>query len=103
MSETVERVTPGTDSWSEYGEEHFQRYRFFFQYYGGKNVIDAACGTGYGTSFIAASGATKTTGIDVSKEAIDFAQKNYQQAELNYREFDCMRINEVANETDLVI
>ncbi len=100
---TVERVTPGTESWSEYGEEHIQRYQFFKSHYSGKAVIDAACGTGYGTAFISGCGAAKATGIDISKEAVDFATKHYRQPGLHYREFDCVRINELGEQADLVI
>jgi len=103
MAETVERVTPGTDSWKEYGEEHIQRYRFFKSFYPGKTVIDAACGTGYGTAFIRSEGAESATGIDISKEAIGFAKKHYQQPGLHYQELDCMRINEVGDSADVVV
>jgi SAM-dependent methyltransferase len=100
---TVERVTPGTESWNEYGEEHLQRYHFFKSYYSGRSVIDAACGTGYGTSFIAESGAAKATGIDISKDAVDFASKHFRHSVLHYREFDCNQINEFGHNAELVI
>jgi SAM-dependent methyltransferase len=103
MSDTVERVTPGTLSWDEYGEEHMQRYVFFRSLYAGKTVIDAACGTGYGSDFIARNSALRVLGLDVSKEALNFARTNYRSPNTVFKEFDCLKINEAGEKCDLVV
>ena len=70
--ETVERVVPGTRSWELYGYEHLQRYLFVKEFIKDKNVLDAACGSGYGSYFMATEGNAKSvTGIDISETAIE--------------------------------
>lgn len=56
--------------------EHYQRYYSVLKLVRGKKVLDAACGTGYGSALIA-SVAETVMGIDISSEAIDYAQKHY--------------------------
>lgn len=55
--------------------EHLARYEFAAQFTEGLNVLDAACGTGYGSEIL---NANNYFGIDVSKEAIDYAKEKYQ-------------------------
>ena len=71
---TGERVVPGQvsdDLWSE----HFARYAFARRYATGKRVLDAGCGTGYGTAELAFS-AARVIGLDASPEALQFALQN---------------------------
>jgi ubiquinone/menaquinone biosynthesis C-methylase UbiE len=67
---TGERVVPGAvnpDLWAE----HIARYAFAAKYASGK-VLDAGCGTGYGTGELARH-ASLAVGIDVSADAVDYA------------------------------
>ena len=52
--------------------EHYQRYNAVLNIVKGKKVLDAACGAGYGTALMA-SVAEEVTGIDISSEAISYA------------------------------
>ena len=56
--------------------EHYQRYNAVLNIVKGKKVLDAACGAGYGTALMA-SVAEEVTGIDISSEAISFANHRY--------------------------
>jgi len=56
--------------------EHLNRYHFATQFVEGKNVLDAACGTGYGCAILAHN-AQKVTGIDISEESVDYAAQRY--------------------------
>lgn len=56
--------------------EHYQRYNAVLNIVKGKKVLDAACGAGYGTALMA-SVAEEVTGIDISSEAISFANHCY--------------------------
>ena len=103
MDETVERVTPGTESWTLYGSEHMQRYTHFAPFYKGKHVIDAACGTGYGSHYIAGQGAASVLGIDISEEAIQFCAKNYRAPNLSYRQADLSELPSIGSTADLVV
>lgn len=56
--------------------EHMHRYYAIKDILGGKTVLDAACGTGYGSSIISSTAKT-VYGIDISEEAIAYAEENY--------------------------
>lgn len=57
--------------------DHVQRYIFAAQRLSGVgSVLDLACGCGYGSWLLQASGA-KVTGVDISHEAIAYAEKYY--------------------------
>jgi SAM-dependent methyltransferase len=75
---TGERITPGEvepDVWNE----HLSRYHFAALFAAGKSVLDAGCGTGYGTALLA-EGAAETVGFDVSPNAISYAAVHYPRA-----------------------
>ncbi|HMD47485.1 MAG TPA: methyltransferase domain-containing protein [Bryobacteraceae bacterium] len=85
---TGERVIPGQvndDLWSE----HVARYAFARRYAGGKRVLDAGCGTGYGSAELAQSAAA-VTGVDISAEAIEYASASYPIPGLQFLEASCM-------------
>jgi SAM-dependent methyltransferase len=72
---TGERVVPGQidpDLWNE----HLARYQFASRLVEGRRVLDAGCGSGYGSARLAASAAF-VLGIDSSAEAVDYARTNY--------------------------
>lgn len=51
-----------------------ERYEFCRPYVTGKRVVDVPCGTGWGTSLLAARWAL---GVDLSAEGVQFAQQHY--------------------------
>ena len=57
------RIAP----WLEY--QHEERYAFAAMHVKGKNVLDAACGTGYGARILARAGARRGS----VRYAIDFS------------------------------
>lgn len=76
---TGERVVPGAVE-PELWDEHVSRYRFAALFAAGKRVLDAGCGTGYGTALLAAV-AIEATGFDISSEAIAYASAHYPEAQ----------------------
>jgi 2-polyprenyl-3-methyl-5-hydroxy-6-metoxy-1,4-benzoquinol methylase len=103
MGETVERVVPGELSWEEFGLEHQQRYEYFQSYYSGKKVLDAACGSGYGSFHIANSGASSVLGIDISGESVTRAQKIYKNNNLEYKIQDCSDLRVLKSTFDVIV
>ena len=84
---TGERVVPGqvnVDLWSE----HVARYAFARRYAEGRRVLDAGCGTGYGSAELALS-ARSVTGIDLSTDAVGFAGSNYTSPHLFFLPGSC--------------
>jgi ubiquinone/menaquinone biosynthesis C-methylase UbiE len=50
--------------------EHEARYRWAATVVGGKEVLDAGCGVGYGAQICAEAGAARVVGVDLSAEAV---------------------------------
>jgi ubiquinone/menaquinone biosynthesis C-methylase UbiE len=73
---SVERLTPGTVG-RETFEEHEARYQFAGRFVRDKRVLDIACGCGIGSSYIMRAGARSCTGVDISREAIQYAESHY--------------------------
>jgi SAM-dependent methyltransferase len=87
---TGERVIPGQvndDLWSE----HIARYAFARRYAQNKRVLDAGCGTGYGSAELAQS-AAEVTGVDIAGDAIEYARANYPLAGLSFIESSCTAV-----------
>jgi ubiquinone/menaquinone biosynthesis C-methylase UbiE len=98
---TGERVIPGQvhdDLWNE----HIARYAFARRYAGGKRVLDAGCGTGYGTAHLAQS-AGRVTGMDVADEAIGFAAHSYPLANATWLRGSCLHLPFANGAFDLVV
>ena len=75
LAETGERQTGRCLEEIEIG--HRVRYFWALQHLrNGANVLDAACGNGYG-SFILAEGGSRVFGVDISEDAIRFARHYY--------------------------
>lgn len=80
-SHIIERLIPGVNRLYGQGSavlrQHLLRYRFAAAYMrNGDRVLDAGCGSGYGTRLLAQTGA-KVTGVDRAREAIDYARSIY--------------------------
>lgn len=81
MEFTGERFMP--DFPSDWGSEHLHRYLLASELCVGKKVLDVASGEGYGSALLA-DAALHVTGVDISNEAVAFAQKKYLKSNLVY-------------------
>jgi ubiquinone/menaquinone biosynthesis C-methylase UbiE len=59
-------------------DSHVGRYRFASQFAQGKNILDCGCGSGYGTAILGRH-AQKAAGVDIDEEALEYAQKYYEE------------------------
>lgn len=71
---TGERFTP--ECVREIWYEHWHRYAFVRPLAAGKRVLDAACGEGYGSAFLAAV-AGHVTGVDLDESTVGHACARY--------------------------
>lgn len=71
---TGERFLPGAPGAIAY--EHWHRYAFALRFARGRSVLDAACGEGYGTAFLAQA-AQSAVGIDIDADAVRHARETY--------------------------
>jgi ubiquinone/menaquinone biosynthesis C-methylase UbiE len=79
-NEHPERFDPATSSGTLMDAEHRCRYWWAAQAASGKDVLDAACGTGYGSLILAEVAARSVTGIDISAEAVNAAKETLGQS-----------------------
>jgi len=63
--------------------EHLARYAFAARLARGKHVLDAGCGSGYGSGELAKSAAS-VLGVDQSADAVVFARENYRLPNLRF-------------------
>ncbi len=88
---TGERIVPGKTAEALF-REHEERYVFAGQYVAGKEVLDVACGTGVGTSFLRGAGARRVWGLDIDSEAIAFAKARYGECEFAQNDATDLRL-----------
>ncbi len=65
--------------------EHYHRYAVVQDIVAEKDVLDVACGEGYGSSFMA-DVARSIVGVDISLEAVQYASATYQKSNLSFRQ-----------------
>jgi SAM-dependent methyltransferase len=98
---TGERVIPGEvdiDLWNE----HTARYAFAARLAAEKRVLDAGCGTGYGSSALAQTART-VTGLDVAPEAVAFACQHYAAPNVRFLQASCSAMPFAGAGFDLVV
>lgn len=69
---------------------HHARYVFACQFAAGLDTLDAACGTGYGSSLLRRYGAAHVTGVDLSPEALAEARARHAAPGVTYVQADLL-------------
>ena len=101
MEFTGERLVPGKVD-LELEVEHVNRYEFVSTLIKGKKVLDAACGTGYGSAILSKY-AQEVCGIDISIDAVKYASDNYNKENLNFKVADIENLPFEDNYFDVVV
>ncbi len=102
MSEfTGERVIPGEVE-VDLLNEHLARYAFAARLARGKRVLDAGCGAGYGADRLAAC-AHRVVALDVAREAVAAARRQYPSPRLDFVPGDCRALPFPDGSFDLVV
>ena len=85
--------------------EHLGRYEFAARFVLGKEVLDVACGTGYGAPLLIAAGAKSYRGVDISPEALEIAERRYKVSpNISFMPGDACRLDGIEDGTiDLVV
>jgi SAM-dependent methyltransferase len=96
-----ERFTP--ECVREMWYEHFARYAMAIDFVRGMDVLDCACGEGYGSALLA-SYARRVVGADISHASLKHAQARYgSQANLEFIQRDATRDALPSGAFDVVI
>lgn len=101
MEFTGERVVPGKVE-PDLLNEHLSRYYFASQLAERRRVLDVGCGTGYGSAVLAEA-ARRVLGLDISPEAVAFAQRNYGRPKVEFLVSDCRRMPLADASVDVVV
>jgi len=85
-------------------KEHLDRYNFALKFLTGKEtVIDAACGSGYGSEILS-SGAKKVIGLEISNHAIEYAKRYHFKENVEFCKADLnQKIDLPDNYSDVII
>lgn len=73
-------------------KDHLERYEFAKKYCQGKDVLDAACGSGYGSDMMAEI-AKYVVGVDMDKDTINYAEANYRRNNVSFYNADLEKDN----------
>jgi SAM-dependent methyltransferase len=70
-------------------KDHRSRYYFAAeQLNGSEQILDLACGVGYGAYILGVKARSKVVGVDLSEQAINYAKKHYSYPSVDYRRQD---------------
>jgi SAM-dependent methyltransferase len=77
---TRERYVPSRHTGTSIEIEHHARYRWAATLVERKDVLDAGCGTGWGTNLLAKAGAASVTGVDLDEAAVKHGGAEFEGA-----------------------
>jgi len=98
---TGERLIPGQVEVDLFNE-HLARYAFAARLAAGKRVLDAGCGTGYGSAELARL-ADSVVGADIAADAVDYAREHYRLPNLRFEQASCTALPHPEASFDLVV
>lgn len=83
--------------------EHLERYRFAKKFCNGLEILDIACGAGYGSVMLLKEGNAKSVlGIDYSIKNINYCRSKYKYDNLNFMQGDICNIS-INKQYDLIV
>jgi SAM-dependent methyltransferase len=71
-----ERMVAGSGNWGYYA--HLSLYHLAAPLVHGKRILEAGCGTGYGSVYLSGYGPTSITACDISDDAVSFCRREYK-------------------------
>lgn len=73
---------------------HIHRYLWALKYVRGEQILDCSCGCGYGSFILGGLHLNaKVIGVDISKEAVAYAEKHYSRPEVTFLQGDMRKLN----------
>lgn len=93
MDKSERQVAP---SYSNIRQDHLNRYQFACQQLESneyKNILDLACGIGYGSLMLSNRTNSNVLGVDIDSNAIDYANTHYAGKQVDFLCADALTIN----------
>lgn len=84
-------------------QSHLSRYEFAAGFVRGKVVLDIACGSGYGSSYLFDKGARIVVSGDISAEAIEAARSFYGRQGIEFLVLDATRLPFADNSFEAIV
>jgi SAM-dependent methyltransferase len=81
---------------------HLKRYGFARPLCSERDVLDAACGVGYGTAYLAEE-ARRAVGVDVDADAIAYARRRYARPNVEFVQQDLAALDLPDDSFDVVV
>jgi SAM-dependent methyltransferase len=100
LEATGERYLPGM--LGNIQSEHYHRYLFALRLCRGKDVLDIACGEGYG-SYLLAQVARGIIGVDIDERVVEHAKRRYGGETLEFRRGAATALPLPAASVDVVV
>ncbi len=100
LEQTGERLIPGLTDYSLY-IPHMKRYLLAEKFADGARVLDAGCGTGYGSKRLVQV-AERVDAVDLNAETIAFAKRTYADDRITWTVGDVRKLDVEAGAYDLV-
>jgi len=97
---TEERFVPGVGGGIE--AEHLHRYLLARELVAECDVLDVACGEGYGSNLLAGV-ARSVVGVDIADSAVGHARQKYAKSNLRFIQGDCAKLPLEAASVDMVV
>lgn len=95
---------PGHKYYSEPNiREGVARYKLAAALVPGKDVLDVACGSGYGPEVLAAAGARSVVAVDMDPEAIAYCESHFKRTKVKYRVADARGLPYIDECFDVVV
>jgi len=82
--------------------DHLARYEFAARHVQRLNVLDIACGAGYGSAMLAQAGAAHVDAVDISEQAIAYAREHYAGDTIDFQVGDIYSFERAAR-YDLIV
>ncbi len=73
-------------------QEHLHRYAMALEMAAGKNILDIACGEGYGV-YLLSKKAAQVTGIDIDHATIEKARAKYKASNITFKQGSVLAID----------
>lgn len=82
---------------------HESIYRHFASLAPGKRILDAGCGSGYGSRILAEAGARSVLAVDIDARSIRYARRHFAHPALEFAVADCQALALAPSSFDLVV
>jgi len=99
---TAERVVLGCSD-PAVEQEHLRRYEYALSFAKDKDILDVACGTGYGSAMMLEAGAKSVCGVDIDAFAVAKAETLYGRKGLSYFRCNAEKLDLPDRSFDVVV